>query len=478
VAVPIHIVAAMNGRVPGAVRRLRGSLDRSLFAAPNGGVSTLGRGEFALVLLALLALGAVLQVFRVGPSAALGAFWAEDGQVFFQGAVLQGFFDAVFSPYAGYLVVVPHLIGEVGNLVPLADAPAAISLTAALVVALSGLAVWYASAALIRNPYLRGTLVLVMVLSPVASLEAVAAAAYVSWYMLFASFWLLLWRPASTRGAALAGLFILATALSNPGVWYFAPVFALRLLAARDRRDGLILGGYALGAAIQLPVTLASSENTVEPVWTSDIWTAFVQRVVDGAALGESLGGEAWSSWGWPFLIVLLAVLGGGLLAGLLRTTPAARIFTAIAIPTSLGMFVISTYQRAVGFVMTWPAEASSGLGGRYAIVPALLLVSVALVLIDQSLRPRRGPRRLPWLGLAAATILLVGVVTSFAIGDRAARGEPSWHDALEAAAATCPAEPIPSEPIPAAAVTSSPAGFVVYLPCDQLRSFNDAAAR
>ncbi len=467
----------MSGRVPGAVLRLRKSIDRSLFASAPGTGSMLGRGEFALVLLALLALAAVLQVFRIGPSAALNAFWAEDGQVFFQGALPQGAFDAVFTPYAGYLVFVPRLIGEVGNLVPLADAPAAVSLTAALVVALSGLAVWCASAALIRNPYLRGTLVVVMVLAPVASLEAVAAAAYVSWYMLFASFWLLLWRPPSTRGAALAGLFILATALSNPGIWYFAPLFALRLLAARDRRDALILGSYALGTAIQLPVTLASGENTVEPVWTSDIWTAYAQRVVDGAALGESLGGEAWSSWGWPFLIALLVVLGACLVAGLIRTTPAARYFAAIAIPTSLGMFVISTYQRAVGFVMTWPDGADSGLGGRYAIVPALLLVSVALVLIDRSPRPRPGPRRLSWPGLAAVAVLLVGVVTSFSLGDRAARGEPSWDAALEAAAATCPAEPPPTDPNPAAAVTSAPAGFVVYVPCDRLASFDDGAA-
>ncbi|HYJ20901.1 MAG TPA: hypothetical protein VEW07_02620 [Solirubrobacterales bacterium] len=469
----------MNGRVPGAVRGLRESLGRSLFATTPASGSTLGRGELALVLLALLALGAVLQVFRVGPDAALNAFWAEDGQVMFQGALLGGFFDAVFTPYAGYLVFVPRLIGEVGNMVPLADAPAAVSLAAAGVVALSGLAVWYAAAGLIRNSFLRGTLVVVMVLAPVASLEAVAAASYVSWYMLFASFWLLLWRPPSSRGAALAGLFILATALSNPGVWYFLPVFALRLFAARDRRDALILGGYAIGSAIQLPVTLASSENTVEPVWTSDIWTAYLQRVVDGAALGESLGGEAWSSWGWPFLIALLVVFGTCVVAGLLRGTPSARYFAAIAIPTSLGMFVISAYQRAVGFVMTWPEGADSGLGGRYAIVPALLLVSLALVLIDQSQRPRRGPRRLPWLGIAAVVVLGVGVVTSFSIGDRAARGEPSWDAALVAAAATCPAEPPPTDPNPAAAVVSAPPGFVVYVPCDQLLSFStDDAAR
>jgi hypothetical protein len=467
----------MNGRVPAAVRRLRESLNCSLFATAPASGSTLGRGEFALVLLALLALGAVLQVFRIGPSAALGAFWAEDGQIFFQGAMSQGFFDAVTSTYAGYLVVVPRLVGEVGNLAPLELAPAAVSLSASLVVALSGLAVWYASAGHIQNPYLRGALAVVTVLSPVASLEAVAAGSYASWYMLFATFWLLLWRPASTRGAVLAALFILATALSTPAVWYLAPIVALRLFAARDRRDALILGAYALGTAIQVPVTLSSTEGTVTPVWTSDIWTAYVQRVIDGAALGESLGGDAWAAWGWPFLIVLLAAVGGCLLAGLLRTTASARYFAAIAIPTSIGMFAISTYQRAVGGVMTWRPEVSFGLGGRYAIVPALLLVSLALVLIDKSARPRRGPRRLPWLGVAAVAVLLVGVATSFSIGDRAARGTPAWDDALRTAAATCPVEPNASEPIPAA-VPSSPPGFVVYVPCDQLRSLNDTTAR
>jgi hypothetical protein len=468
----------MNGGMPGAVSRLRGSLNRSLFAAVSGERSTLGRGEGLVVLVALLVLGTLLQVFRVGPHAALGAIWAEDGQIFLQGAMSHSFLDAVSSTYAGYLVVVPRLVGEVGNLVPLDAAPAAISLSASFVVALSGFAVWCASAAHIHNPYLRGVLVAVTVLSPVASLEAVAAGAYASWYMLFATFWLLLWRPATTWGAVLAALFILATALSTPAVWYFAPIVALRLFAARDRGDGLILGAYALGAAIQVPVTLSSTEGTVTPVWTSDIWTAYLQRVIDGAALGESLGGDAWAAHGWPFLILLLAVVAGCLLAGLLRTTPTARYFAAIAIPTSVGMFVISTYQRAVGSVMTWQPDVHFGLGGRYAIVPVLLLVSLALVLIDQPARPRRGPRRLHWLGIAAVAVLLVGVVTSFSIGDRAARGMPSWDGALKSAAATCPAQPAASEPIPAAAVASSPPGFVVYVPCDRLSSLYDVTAR
>jgi hypothetical protein len=464
----------MQGRAGNLIRGLRARLDDSLFLSSPSPTSALGRREGAVVLVALLALAAILQAFRVGASSALGAFWAEDGQIFFQGAISQGFFDAVTTPYAGYLVVVPRLIAEVGGLAPLGDAPAALALTAGVVVALSGLAVWQASAGHIRNPYLRAALVAATVLSPVASLEAVASGSYASWYMLFATFWILLWRPATTWGAGLAALFVFAAVLSNPGVWYFAPIVALRLLAARDRSDALILGAYGLGTAIQLPVNLTTTENVVEPVWTGDIFTAYLQRVVDGAVLGESLGGDAWAAWGWPFLIALVAAVVLGLAVGLARTTSSARYFAAIALPTSLGMFVISTYQRAVGTVMKWYPDLSSGLGGRYAIVPALLLISTALVLIDRPLRPRRGPRRLPRLGIAAVIVLLVGVTTSFGVGDPAARGKPSWRDALEAAAATCPPEPALTEPIPAPPVAGSPRGFVVYVPCDRLLSFYD----
>jgi len=468
----------MRRRAANLIGGLRGSLDDSLFLRSPAAGSGLGRWESALVLTALLALAVILQIFRIGPAEALGSFWAEDGQVFFQGPMTQGTFDALFQPYAGYLVVVPRLLGEVGSLMPLGDAPAALSLGAALAVALSGLAVWHAASGHIRNPYLRGALVATTVLSPVASLEAVAGGAYASWYMLFATFWILLWRPATTWGAALAGLFVFLTVLSNPGVWYFAPIVALRLLAARDRGDALILGGYGLGTAIQLPVTIASVENTVDPVWTGDILTAYLQRVVDGAVLGESLGGDAWADWGWPFLIALVAVLAACLAVGLVRSTAPARWFAAIAIPTSVGMFLISTYQRAVGAVMKWYPDLSSGLGGRYAIVPALLLVSVALVLIDRPARPRRGPGQLPWLGMAAVAVLALAVVTSFSLRDPVVRGEPSWRDSLEAAALACPADPGGIEPPPAAAVTTSPANFVVYVPCDRLLSFNAGAAR
>src|SRR5260221_3899332 len=181
----------MQGRPMNAIRELRARLNESLFRSAPELQTTIGRGEWAIFLPVLLALAVVLQLLRVGPSEALDSLWAEDGQIFLQGALSGGFLHSVFSTYAGYLVFVPRLIGEIGALVPLRDAPAAIAISSAIVVALSGLAVWYASAGLIRNPYLRGTLVALTILAPVANLESVASGAYVPWYMLFATFWLL-----------------------------------------------------------------------------------------------------------------------------------------------------------------------------------------------------------------------------------------------------------------------------------------------
>jgi hypothetical protein len=461
----------MPGRPANAFGRLRSRLDRSLFPAAPRGESTLGRGERALVVGALLVLAVILQVLRIGPTTGLESVWAEDGQIFFQQALVQGFWETVFSPYAGYLVLVPRLVGEAGNLVPLREAAAAMAIASGFVVALCGLVVWHASAAHIRNPYLRGTLVALTVLAPVAGLESVVSGAYVLWYMLFAAFWLLLWRPATAWGAALGALFLLATGLSTPGLWFFAPLALLRALAVRDGRDLLLVGAYVAGAAVQVPVLASNSEAAVDPIWTADIWTAYLQRVVDGAVLGEELGGGAWAALGWPFLIGLLVLLGVGLVLAWRRSPTSARWLAAIAIGTSLLMFVASAYQRAVGTAMVWPEGMHGGNAGRYAIVPALLLVSAALALVDRLPR-RAGPDWLPWAGIATAAVLLVSLASSFYVGYPEARGTPLWGDALEQAAASCTAGELPE-----GRVATSPPGFGVIIPCTDLSSFSAAPA-
>jgi hypothetical protein len=319
----------------------RARLAAALFPAPpRREPRRLTRLEASVLIVALLTLGVILALLRLGWSASLNTVWAEDGPIYLQAALTQDFFHAVFSPYAGYLVVVPRLIAEVAALVPLEYAPAAISIVSALLAALSGLAVWQASEGHIRDPYLRGGLALATVLAATAGQETLDSAAYAPWYMLVASFWLLFLRPRTTWGACLAGAFLLLTGLSTPGVWFFLPVAVLRALAIQDRRDAILLGSYFAGAAAQVPVVLGQQQGESE--WASEIWTAFMQRVLDAGVFGQRLGGNLWADLGWPFLIVLGVAALVGLAVALRRSLPTASRFAALAIPTGIAMFFAS----------------------------------------------------------------------------------------------------------------------------------------
>lgn len=435
-------------------------LDRNLFPDSPPRESRLAGWEKAGLIAALLALAVFVQIARIGWTGSLDSFWAEDGSIFLQGALNGSFLHTIGSEYSGYLVIVPRLIGEAASALPLKDAPAVVSILSALLVALSGFAVWHATSGHLANPYLRGTLVLLTVLTPVGGLETIDSASNVSWYMLVAVFWLLLWRPRSQRGAVLAAAFIALAALSNPGTWFFLPLAALRAFAVRDRRDLTIVAAYFGAGVVQLVALAVSNYEAIEPLWTSDIWTVLLQRVFDGMAFGLRLGGNAWIELGWPFLIALTALLVAGLVIGLVRSGWRGRCFAAVAVPIALVMFVVSVYQRAVGTPMLWPAGAYGGQAGRYAIVPVMLLIGVAFVFIDRPPRPRARWSGRDWLVAAAVALMAVSVAVSLPARELAARGTPPWDAAVDAAAARCARRP------GAATLPISPPGFAVTLPC------------
>jgi hypothetical protein len=442
--------------------RCRRFLDRYLFAEPAPAAAGPARWEKAGLIVALLALAVVLQLVRLGWTGSLNALWAEDGPIFLQGALTQGFFHTLGAEYSGYLVLVPRLIAELATLAPLEDAAAVVSVLSATAVALSGLVVWYAAAGHVRDPYLRGTLVLMTVLTPVGGLETIDSASYVSWYMLFVVFWVLLWRPRTLAGALGGGLFVAAAILSNPGAWFLLPLALLRAVAVRDRRDATIVGAYFGASAIQLVAMARSSYEAIEPVWTGKIWEVLLQRVVDGAAFGLRLGGHAWELLGWPFLVVLTLAMVAAFALGLRRSDGRARAFAAVALPTAVVMFVVSIYQRAVALPMAWPSGDYGGQAGRYAIVPVMLVISAALVLVERQRRDGSAPAR-AWLPLALMCLLLVSTGASFIAADTAARGTPHWDSALESAAASC------REGAGEASIPTSPTGFEMHLPCSQI---------
>jgi hypothetical protein len=446
--------------------RVRDGLNRSLFP-PEPTDSLRFRGWEAIVaLVAFLALAVVLQFLRAGPTESAKALFAEDGPVYLGGALTHGFFDSLTSPYAEYLVVIPRLLGEAATIPPLRYAPEMMNAGAVLLVAVSGLAVWVASAGLIRSVYLRVLLVALVLVPPASGLETVVSATNVAWYTSFAVFWLLLWKPAADWSAALGALLILATGLSSPTIFFFVPLAALRAIAIRNRRDAFLVGAFALALGVQLPVTALSSEQVTNPLWTGNILTTFLQRVPTGAALGLQLGGEAWERGGWPFLIAICVAIAAALVALAVRATSSGRLFALLAVVTATVMFLASGYQRALGDVMVWPEGTFNALGGRYAMIPALLIASAALVLVDSY---SQSERKRAWLAIGVTAILSVTLVTSF--GGNAHREMPAWHASLQEAAYECRHRAI-SE----AVVFITPEGWTMAVPCDALESEYAAA--
>ena len=123
--------AVHAGPRPMTITSLRCGSTQTLFRDPPPPDPAAQGAPRWLLIGALFVLAILLQMLRVGWSISLHSLWAEDGAVYFSGAVHNSFGGSLFDTYATYLVFVPRLIGEIGGLVPLQDGPAAISILSA-----------------------------------------------------------------------------------------------------------------------------------------------------------------------------------------------------------------------------------------------------------------------------------------------------------------------------------------------------------
>ncbi|HEX4730941.1 MAG TPA: hypothetical protein VH299_06705 [Solirubrobacterales bacterium] len=456
----------MADRLRQKLIQLRGRLDAWLFLPAPSTRGQLGRWEYALLLVAVFVLLTIAELFRPGISGSLRTLWAEDGVIVMQAALTHGFFHEIFTVYPEYLIVYPRLIGGIATWFPLADAAVVVSGLASATIALSGIVIWFASAAHLRNPWLRATFAITVVLAPTAGLEAVGSAVYASWYMVVASFWVLLYRPRTDLAAGALALFLLLTALSNPAVWFLAPLAGLRLLAIRDRRDAMILGAYTLGCAAQVVATLQHPSETTA-AWSHLIVTGYFQRILAGAILGLNWSGDIWNRLGWGLLVPLIVLALIGLVAGLWRARDGARFVALLAIGLSLLVWMVSMYQRAAGPALAWPPGHHLETGGRYAIIPAMLLLVAALVLLDDWLArgPRSGRLRIGVVAVAMA-VPAISIASSFYL---AAVGRPvtPWKAAVQRADARCATR----APEDAVTMLTSPPGYGITVPCEVVLS-------
>ena len=237
-------------RTISTIDRLRGFLDRVLF--PDAPFPPRITARRALVCAGIAVLCIAIQLIRMWSSVPLDSIWAEDGGTWLADAMTRGFFDALTTTWNGYLQTSSRLVAEPVALLPVAWFAAVMAICGAAIVTGCAFLVWRASAGHIESPRLRAALAAMVVLLPVVGVESLDNVTNSIWFLLFASFWVLLWRPRTFARAAAAAGFIFVAALSNAAIVLFAPLWLLRLIAIRDRRDAIIVTGFAVGTAVQL----------------------------------------------------------------------------------------------------------------------------------------------------------------------------------------------------------------------------------
>jgi hypothetical protein len=271
------------------------------------------------------------------------------------------------------------------------------------------------------------------------------------------------------------------------------PLWLLRLLAARGRRDFVIVGSYAAGVVVQLTLSWRNLNQIGEsgvghgpPVSIGVIcsfiktcpkglvhWTllpAYLQRVVGGAVAGQAVGGYLWVHIGTVFELIMAVGLVAFVVVALRLGPDRVRFFVVLSVVASLGIFIASGQQRwaTVGSSFLWHSGDSNTTGSHYMVVPALLLLSAFLAFLDS--RPR-SLSAATWtrIQIAGAASLVALSLASFSVGDHAVRGVPTWSSSLTAARTRCHSTRAQSVD-----VVINPGGILagpISMPCDRLKT-------
>jgi hypothetical protein len=411
---------------PGGRRQgIRRVLD-DLFATPaEPSVPHSGRARWALALaqVALVVLGALVMLVRVGGRPAWESVYAEDPGIFLPWAI--GHPWHLLEAYAGYLQLVPRLIGQVAALLPIRDAAVPFAVGGALVASACAVFTYHASAGQVSSRWLRALLGLSVLLLPVAQLEVADTGVNSIWYLLAALFWAALWRPRSRTGAAVAGVVSFAAAASSSLALVFAPLFLARAIAVPRRiREHGATAGWALGCALQLVVIAASHQTRFSP---RDPFNAvqFYAHDVVLPALGWHVSWDLRDTVGLAVGSVIVGlVIAAVLVAGLAMRAGRCTVFILTAVVTGLVLAGISSLLAWGGPGL--PVTIGMEHGARYSTVP-ILLIDAALIVVADTWARRWWPRPKAVVAVAAlAAVLAVGWVTDFRYVVRRASGPPS----------------------------------------------------
>ena len=238
---------------------------RELFPEPAEPVSwRVPRGVSVVLLAAAVLLGVLVMLVRVaGPVPAWDSIYAEDFSIFLVQALQHPWH--LLTPDAGYSQLAARLIAQFVVYLPLRDAADAFAIIGALVTTGCALFIFHASAGHVRSAVLRVVLAVAVVLLPVAPLEIADSGVNSPWYLLFALFWAVLWRPGTRAGMAAAAAVGFLTAASTTMGVLFAPLLLARAIALPRLREHAVTASWAASCLLQVPYIVSNLGSAHSP---------------------------------------------------------------------------------------------------------------------------------------------------------------------------------------------------------------------
>jgi hypothetical protein len=401
---------------PPLTRRAIGVL-RELFPEPAELVRRRVPGGMSVLLLsAAVPLGVLVMLVRVAgtPVPAWDSIYGEDLGIFLVQALQHPWHLLV--GYAGYLQLVPRLIAQFVVYLPLRDAAAAFAVSGALVTTGCALFIFHASAGHVRSAVLRFVLALAVVLLPVAQLEIADSAVNSPWYLLFALFWAVVWRPGTRVGMAGATAVGFLTAASTTMSVVFAPLLLARVVALPRLREHAVTAGWAAGCLLQVPFVasnLDSAQSRAAHLAAPGRVLAFYGHEVVLPALGWHLAWwlQAFAGRNGATLIIgaFLAAFFGW---ALLTQRGQARVFVVACLITGFLSTVFGAILKPG--VTTTPVTVNSESGSRYTALPIFLIEAAAVVVVGSFICHKRHRLRTVAAVTALVGVLSVGWVTDF----------------------------------------------------------------
>jgi hypothetical protein len=391
---------------------------------------------------AAIAAGAVILLERQPGRPAWQDVGNEDYKFFLAGALAHPG-SSLWTTYNGYLQTLPRLIAEVVARFPFRDADVGFAVAGAVTASCCAVFVFHASAGHIRTPALRALLAVSVLLLPTALYEITNSDVNTIWYLLFATFWALLWRPRSRAGRVLAGLVCLLTALSNVLAIAYLPLVVARVIALPRVREQAATIGWVVGGALQVPAVLAAGRNNQNAPLPGALGF-YARNVILAGVFGHHWAAVLTDAVG----IVAATAIAGCIVAAVviwacLRGGPRVRVFVLAALITG---FILTLLPVLVHGNVASPGEVRTLVfvhGSRYAQVPILILYSLAIVTVDGFWRrPARHGRAAHGVAVVVLVAMLGTVwVSDYRFVNRRASA-PAWSQIVSKFEAQCAHHP------------------------------------